>query len=327
MKKILVVAALLTVVAGFAPHALADSSFVPLAPIPGLTDAQTTSVVNSDSLANFFNNLYRYLIGLAAALAVIEIIRGGLEVSTKDSVSQKTDGKHRIYQALLGLVLVLSPVVVFSIINPSILNLSLNMPELKKMQSTTSTPGGGQTGTTDTKAIKPQLPTIDSNNCIITGTFIETAVCPTKEAAQQFVSACSSSQRSGKIMACKTTNSSGCADTTYKATCDSFKIGPYVFIDTGPAWRPTLFSDYQPLASSNGSAAVIFANTCTQEGGVTCLYIVPSGNTNSDAVTCPSYKTPLSGGTKDCFNMKIACETSGVINYRCGASPKWTPIQ
>jgi hypothetical protein len=106
------------------------TGFTALAPISGLTDQSVTSVVNSNSLATFFNNLYKYLIGLAAILAVIEIIWGGLEISTKDSISKQSDGKNRIRQAIWGLVLILSPVIVFSIINPSILNLSLNLPPL-----------------------------------------------------------------------------------------------------------------------------------------------------------------------------------------------------
>lgn len=119
---------------GLAPIALAQG-FVPLAPIPGLTEGATADTAG---LANFFNNLYKYLIGLAAVLAVIEIIWGGLEISTKDSVSKQSDGKERITQAIFGLVLVLSPVLVFSIINPSILNLSLNLPELDTKSVTPS---------------------------------------------------------------------------------------------------------------------------------------------------------------------------------------------
>ena len=105
--------------------------FVPLAPIPGLTDPGTaTSVINSDGFANFFNNLYKYVIGLAAALAVIMIIWGGLEISTQDSVSKQGAGRERITQAILGLILVLSPVLVFSIINPSILRLDIGIKPL-----------------------------------------------------------------------------------------------------------------------------------------------------------------------------------------------------
>lgn len=130
MKKLLLIAG--ASLLSFAPLALAQSGFVSLAPIPGLTDAANTSVVNSSSLANFFNNLYKYLIGLAAAIAVIQIIWAGLDIAYfhKDAVGTITDDKGKIYNALFGLVLVLSPVLVFSIINPSILNLSLNLPPL-----------------------------------------------------------------------------------------------------------------------------------------------------------------------------------------------------
>lgn len=124
-KKILLVSAAVFLL-GLASHASAQG-FVPLAPIPGLTEG---GAADSKNLADFFNNLYKYLIGLAAVLAIIEIIWGGLEISTQDSVSKQQDGKERIRQAIFGLVLVLSPVLVFSIINPSILNLSLNLESL-----------------------------------------------------------------------------------------------------------------------------------------------------------------------------------------------------
>ncbi len=144
MKQHLFIMLIIVLLGVAAPHVFAQtaqqSGFVALAPIPGLTDQSTTSVINSTSLANFFNNLYKYLIGLAAVIAVIEIIWGGLEISTQDSVSKHTTGKERIYQAILGLVLVLSPVIVFSLINPNILNLSLSLPPLDtKMGTTAST--------------------------------------------------------------------------------------------------------------------------------------------------------------------------------------------
>lgn len=108
------------------PHVFAQG-FVPLAGIPGLTEG---GAADSANLADFFNNLYKYLIGLSAVLAVIEIIWGGIQISTQDSVSKQGEGKERIQQAILGLVLVLSPVLIFSIINPRILNLSLSLPPL-----------------------------------------------------------------------------------------------------------------------------------------------------------------------------------------------------
>lgn len=115
----------------FVPHALAQTGFVPLAEIPGLTDPGTASGVSSGSFALFFNNLYKFLVGLAIALAIIEIIWGGIEYSTTDSIGNKEAGKKRIRNAILGLVLILSPVLVFSIINPNILNLSVTLTPIK----------------------------------------------------------------------------------------------------------------------------------------------------------------------------------------------------
>lgn len=121
------------------PALVLAQGFVPLAPITGLTDPTTAdSVAKSNNLAIFFNNLYKYLIGLAAALAVIEIILGGLQISTQESVDMHTKGKARIYNAIFGLVLVLAPVLVFSIINPRILNLSVGLEKLPTQPGTSA---------------------------------------------------------------------------------------------------------------------------------------------------------------------------------------------
>ena len=118
-------------------HAQNATGYVPLAPIPGLTSAQDN--ISADTLANFLNNLYKYLIGLAAVLAVIQIIRGGFYIMGQESVTKKGEGRHLIQQAILGLVLVLLPALVFSIINPAILNLSISSFQPIKMEKTKST--------------------------------------------------------------------------------------------------------------------------------------------------------------------------------------------
>ncbi|MEK7144508.1 MAG: pilin [Patescibacteria group bacterium] len=129
MKKLIFVSAFFFLFS-VAPHVFAQG-FVPLAPIPGLTEVGVVKMVNgSVDFGNFFNNLYKYCVGLAAALAVIMIIWGGLEYATQDVPGAKGAGKEKILNAIFGLVLVLSPVLVFSIINPRILNLSLNLPPL-----------------------------------------------------------------------------------------------------------------------------------------------------------------------------------------------------
>lgn len=141
MKKILIIASVILFF-GIIPTVFAAENFVPLAPIPGLTQGV---VADSTGLATFFNNLYKYLIGLAAILAVIQIIWAGLGIAYthKDAVSEIMNDKGKIKNALLGLVLVLSPVLVFSIINPNILNLSLNLPAINLSKTEFNDGGGG----------------------------------------------------------------------------------------------------------------------------------------------------------------------------------------
>ncbi len=95
--------------------------FVPLTSIPGIESAG-----NAATLPDFLNNLYKLLIGAAAVLAVIQIVRAGILYMGGDSVTEKKEAKNLIALSIGGLILILSPVVVFSIINPRILDLKIN---------------------------------------------------------------------------------------------------------------------------------------------------------------------------------------------------------
>ncbi len=107
----------------FVALAQADTStaFIPLTSIPGIESAG-----NADSLPDFLNNLYRLMIGAAAVLAVLQIVRAGIMFMGGDSVTEKKEAKSLIVLAIGGLVLILSPVIVFSVINPDILSLKIN---------------------------------------------------------------------------------------------------------------------------------------------------------------------------------------------------------
>lgn len=196
-----------------------QSGFTALAPIPGLTDQANTSAVNDKSLANFFNNLYKYIIGMAAVLAIIMIIWSGLEIAiNKDSVSKALEAKGRITQAIYGLVLVLAPVLVFSIINPSILNLSLNLPELKTGTPTPIAPIV-QTGTSNT-------PQAVSAGCSVS--LNQGAVgCPTQEAAQAFAASCSNGQ--GQVYLSTDAVANGITSTSYPYVASCNRLGTQQF--------------------------------------------------------------------------------------------------
>ncbi len=111
------------------------TGFVPLTNIPRLTE-----VGNAFSLDNFLNNLYRICIGAAAVIAVLQIMRAGIIYMGGDSVTEKKEAKNLIALSIGGLILVLSPVVVFSIVNPDILSLKIDPSGLKtEMRDTTPT--------------------------------------------------------------------------------------------------------------------------------------------------------------------------------------------
>lgn len=85
------------------------------------------SFAGAASLPAFLNQLYKICIGIAVVIAVLQLIRAGIMYSMGDSGFAKIEeAKHLITTSLLGLVLVLAPYIVFSIINPAILSLNIN---------------------------------------------------------------------------------------------------------------------------------------------------------------------------------------------------------
>jgi hypothetical protein len=273
----------------------AQSNFVPLAPIPGLTKE---GIVNSSSLATFFNNLYKYLIGLAAALAVIEIIWGGIEVATnKDNVSKITDAKGRIMQAIYGLLLVLSPVLVFSIINPSILNLSVQLPQLNTRPATTASNGTGQIISTQSSI---------SGCSALKGAYFQSIQCSTRQGRDQFVQSCTN----GNAKTFDPPHEG--AGAIYSATCDLTSgpaTGPFMFIDVSSSFNPTAI--LQPIATAptnqaNGTMALQFEKQCKSDGGLVCIGGSSIGTfLLTSSVPCTTVTSAESGSK--CYNMRLLC--------------------
>ena len=294
--------------------------FIPLAPIPGLTDPGTaTSIINANSFASFFNNLYKYSIGLASALAVIMIIWGGLEISTQDSVSQQSKGRERITQAILGLILVLSPVLVFSIINPSILNLSIGITPLGTVTGASIPTGGGGT---QTPVVDPGTATATAAGCTVTGTLLKTAICPTQQAAQNFATACTTG--SGNVPFFTTQNKATCGTESGSAT------GPFSFADTSSGILATIFgySNYEPIASTpsnpnNGTAVLQFASACTSDGGTTCMSTIKTPCATSVIQVITTGSSP----TTSCWNISLSCTDGSTGAGGCSSNPQFTVVQ
>lgn len=122
----------------FTPQLLLAADFQALTSIPGIQQA-----ANSRNLAAFLNTLYMLCVGAAAILAVLKIVQGGVTYMLGDSITEKREARHHITLAVLGLVLVLAPALVFGIIDPDILRLNVDLTGLRTEATGPATTSGG----------------------------------------------------------------------------------------------------------------------------------------------------------------------------------------
>ena len=199
---------LLILLAGFALPALAyaqGTDFIPLLPsLPGITE-----VSSADSIAPLLSQIYKICIGVAAVLAVLQIMYAGVLYMGGDSVTEKKDARARIGMALAGLLLVLSPVIVFSIINPEILNLDIGGKNLK------TTAGSGIEDFKPTSPTTTTAPKTDNGNASLGGGA--TAPTPKIQATGADNTTCKTVQ-DGEIIADNDTKKAYCCMSQTSAT-------------------------------------------------------------------------------------------------------------
>lgn len=111
-----------------------------LQPIPGV--GQQVS-----SFPEYVKKIIPFILSLAAVLAVVMIVIGGIQYAISEAIDSKADARDRITQAIFGLLLALLSYLILYTINPQLVNLQL---DIKPLQQTTTTDGGtsGGGGTT-----------------------------------------------------------------------------------------------------------------------------------------------------------------------------------
>ncbi|XKT75301.1 MAG: hypothetical protein ACJKSS_00725 [Patescibacteria group bacterium UBA2103] len=112
----------------------------PLTDLPGIEEAATGGV------GVLINTLYTYLIGIGAISAVLIIMWGGFKYMTSEAMGDKSAGREDIQRAVLGLLLLLSPVIVFGIINRDITSLNIDLGVLRYERAERTNTGGGGNG-------------------------------------------------------------------------------------------------------------------------------------------------------------------------------------
>jgi hypothetical protein len=105
------------------------AQFIPLVKDPGNRYLQ--SAYQADSLSEFLQAAFDISIVFAAILAVLRITWGGFLYMTSDIADNKNKAKSIIWNALLGLLLILSIYIILLQINPNILNLDIDLNEVQ----------------------------------------------------------------------------------------------------------------------------------------------------------------------------------------------------
>jgi hypothetical protein len=88
-------------------------------------DAFGPELVGNTSLGGFLSQAFNFLLAAAAALSVIMIVWGGVEIMLSESVFSKDEGKKKIKNAIYGLLLALFSWLILYTINPDILNFNI----------------------------------------------------------------------------------------------------------------------------------------------------------------------------------------------------------
>ncbi|HEY0220969.1 MAG TPA: hypothetical protein VGC58_01970, partial [Candidatus Paceibacterota bacterium] len=85
---------------------------------------------NPSNLSDYIPGIIKLAIGIAAVMAFVMITFGGIKYATTDAISGKDEGRKHIWDAVIGLVLVLGAYAILYTINPKILefNFALGTP-------------------------------------------------------------------------------------------------------------------------------------------------------------------------------------------------------
>jgi Type IV secretion system pilin len=73
--------------------------------------------------------MLKIAIGLAAVLSMVMIVAGGIEYMTSELISSKEEGKKRITNAVLGLIVALGAFLILNTINPDLIDIEPNIEE------------------------------------------------------------------------------------------------------------------------------------------------------------------------------------------------------
>ncbi len=103
------------------------TGYIPLEPLPGGSMAPGEYV----GLSGYLQSVFAFGISLAGIFAVLMIVIGGIQyITAYGNPSQAESAKNRIWQALIGLLLVVSAWLILYTINPDLTKGVLKIPPI-----------------------------------------------------------------------------------------------------------------------------------------------------------------------------------------------------
>jgi len=114
-----------------------------LAPLPG-TEKTGCAKPPCTDLQTYIPGLINWSMGVAAVMAFVVIVGGGIIYMTSDAIQGKTQGREWGERAIWGLLLVIGAWVILNTINPQILNFTLTIPRPTIITQVSVVPGNCQ---------------------------------------------------------------------------------------------------------------------------------------------------------------------------------------
>lgn len=131
MKKIFL---LILIAVAFAPFATEAQEYTLLEPLPCIEGTSTdgtcdraTNTTKTINLNDYIGYIFKFSIALAAFLAVIMIIWGGVQYMTSEVPFLKLEGKNKIGDAIAGLLMVLASYLILATIDPRLVEINTSI--------------------------------------------------------------------------------------------------------------------------------------------------------------------------------------------------------
>ncbi len=111
--------------------------------LPARTASETLTLLTGASPARAVSDLYNFALGIGAIAAFGLIVYSALQYTTTDSPGKRQEAQGRIFQSLLGLLLLIGATLVLRFINPDLPNLkNPEAPQLEAIGVASSTAEG-----------------------------------------------------------------------------------------------------------------------------------------------------------------------------------------